>query len=98
MKNKEYYIQKYEDRMDEIYRGLKEEGVEDIDYACTMEFDQTANAEEVVGYYFVNCEWNPLKAWLENTEHIEMTEQDKKVTEIFESLTRQQNYYFKWRI
>lgn len=84
--DKNYYIQKYEDRMDEIYRELKEQNVDDIDYACTMEFDSTANAEEIVGYYFVNCEWNPLKAWLENTENIEMTEQDKEVTNILMGL------------
>ena len=88
MKNREYYIKKYEDRMNEIYRELKAEGVEDIDYACTMLFDETANAEEVVGYYLINYEWNPLQSWLENTEHIKMTEQDKEVTKILESLTK----------
>lgn len=83
--NKQYYILKYEDRMDEIYRELKESNVEDIDYACTMEFDQTANAEEIVGYYLINYEWNPLKEWLENLQYApEITEQDKEVTRILE--------------
>lgn len=86
MKNRDYYVQKYEDRMDELYRELKAEGVEDIDYACTMEFDQTANAEEVVGYYLINYEWNPLKGWLENTENIELTSQDEEVTRILKEL------------
>jgi hypothetical protein len=91
MKNREYYVLKYEDRMDEIYRELRETNVEDIDYACTMEFDETANAEEVVGYYLINYEWNPLKGWLENTEGKEMTEQDKEVTKMLTELDEQ--YY-----
>lgn len=88
MKNRSYYESKYESRMDGIYREMKEEGVEDIDYACTMEFDQTANAEEVVGYYLANYGDNALKEWKANTEDIEMTEQDKTVTEILEQLFR----------
>ena len=55
--DKNYYIQKYEDRMMEIYNMFTDE-----EY-CTRWFDETANAEEVVGYYFVHYEWNPLKAW-----------------------------------
>ena len=88
MKNRAYYVLKYEDRMDEIYRELKEAAVEDIDYACTMEFDQTANAEEVVGYYLTNYEWNPLKGWKENTKGIDLTEQDKEVTRLLEELDK----------
>ena len=83
--DREYYIQKYESRMDEIYRELVGT-VDDIDYACTMEFDSTANAEEVVGYYLINYEWNPLKGWLENIEGINLTEQDKEVTRILTEL------------
>lgn len=86
MKDRNYYVLKYEDRMDEIYRELRDSDVEDIDYACTMEFDQTANAEEVVGYYLTNYEWNPLKAWLENIEGIDLTEQDKEITRLLEEL------------
>lgn len=88
MKNRSYYESKYESRMDEIYRELKETDMEDIDYACTMEFDETANAEEVVGYYLANYGDNALKDWRANTEGIEMTEQDKVVTEILEQLFR----------
>ena len=88
MKNREYYVLKYEDRMDEIYRELRDTDVEDIGYACTMEFDQTANAEEVVGYYLINYEWNPLEAWLDNIEGIDLTEQDNEVTRILEELDK----------
>ena len=86
MKDRVYYQQKYEDRMDEIYRELKEQNVDDIDYACTMEFDETANAEEIVGYYLSDGETTALKRWLENTEDIELTEQDKEVTRILTEL------------
>lgn len=88
MRDRQYYILKYEDRMDEIYREAKGEGIKDnnIEEYCTMEFDQTANAEEVVGYYLINYEWNPLKGWLENIEGIDLTEQDKEVTKILKDL------------
>ena len=75
MKDRSYYESKYESRMDEIYREMKKEGVED-------------NAEEVVGYYLANYGDNALKDGKSNTEDIEMTEQDKKVTEILEQLFR----------
>lgn len=82
------YISIYEYKMDEIYRQLKEEGVEDIDYCCTMEFDETANTEEVVGYYLANEGTNALKRWLENIDGVKLTEQDKEVTEILKELDR----------
>lgn len=88
MKNRNYYESVYQKRMDEIYKEMKEENVKDIDCACTIEFDQTANAEEVVGYYLVNEGDNALVRWRENTENIEMTEQDKAVTEILKQLFR----------
>lgn len=85
MNNREYYKQKYEDRMDEIYRELKD-AVDDIDYACTIEFDETANAEEVAGYYLSDGDTTALKRWLENIEGIDLTEQDKEVTKILTEL------------
>ena len=88
MKNRVYYESKYENRMDEIYRELQYEGLEDLGYACTIEFDETANAEEVVGYYLVNEGTNALKQWLENIEGIDLTAQDKKVTKILKELAK----------
>ena len=88
MKNRSYYESIYENRMDEIYREMLEEEVEDIDYACTMEFDETANAEEVVGYYLVNEGTNALKQWLENIDGIDLSEQDKEVTKILKKLDK----------
>ena len=79
--DKNYYIQKYEDRMMEIYNMFTD------DEYCTRWFDETANAEEVVGYYFVHYEWNPLGEWLENLKYVdEVTEQDKEVTRILMEL------------
>jgi hypothetical protein len=78
---KNYYIQKYEDRMMEIYNMFTDE-----EY-CIRWFDETANAEEVVGYYFVYYEWNPLGEWLNNLQYVdEVTEQDKEVTRILTEL------------
>lgn len=88
MKNRSYYELKYESRMDEIYREMLEEDLEDINYACTIEFDETANAEEVVGYYLVNESTNALKQWLENIDGIDLTEQDKEVTKILKKLDK----------
>ena len=90
---KQDYIQKYENRMDEIYKELKyEHHIPDneIDEQCTYEFDQTANAEEVAGYYIINYEEDPLKEWLENLQwREELTEQDKEVTRILTELDKE---------
>ena len=86
MKGKEYYITKYEDRIAEIYEEFVDDGIIDKDLFCENWFGETANAEEVVGYYFVYYKDDAMKTWLKNTKHIEMTEQDKEVTEIFKEL------------
>ena len=88
MKNKSYYESVYENRMKEIRKEMIKEEVEDIDYACTIEFDEIANAEEIVGYYLVNEGTNALEQWLENIDGIDLTEQDKKVTKILNELDR----------
>ena len=89
MKDKRYYILKYEDRMMEIYEEFADDDFNDKDEFCTRWFDETANAEEVVGYYFVFHEWNPLGEWLENLKYVkDVTEQDKEVTAILRELTK----------
>ena len=88
MKNRSYYESIYENRMDEIYREMLEEDVEDINYAMTMEFDETANAEEIVGYYLVNEGTNALQQWLDNIDGIDLSEQDKEVTKILKKLDK----------
>ena len=91
MKSREYYQQKYENTMDAIYRALQEAEVQNIDYVCTMVFDETANAEEIVGYYLSDGITTALERWQENTEHIEMTEQDREVTRILTELDKMYN-------
>lgn len=88
MKNKSYYESVYENRMKEIRKEMIEEEVEDIDYACTIEFDEIANAEEIVGYYLVNEGTNALKQWSENIDGIDLSEQDKEVTKILKRLDK----------
>ena len=88
MKNKSYYESVYESRIKEIRKEMIEEEVEDIDYACTIEFDEIANAEEIVGYYLVNEGTNALEQWLENIDGIDLTEQDKEVTKILKKLDK----------
>ena len=88
MKDKNYYVLKFENRMDEIYRELKEQNdVDDIDYSCTLTFDETANAEEIAGYYLAGGT-NVLKRWLENIAGVDLTEQDKEVTRILTELDK----------
>lgn len=86
--NKNYYIQKYENRMMEIYEEFANDNdIADKDEYCTRWFDETANAEEVVGYYLVFHEWNPLGEWLENLKYVkDVTEQDEEVTKILKEL------------
>lgn len=86
--DKKYYIQKYEDRMMEIHNEFaNDDDIADKDEYCTRWFDETADAEEVVGYYFVFHEQNPLGDWLENLKYVdEVTKQDEEVTKILTKL------------
>lgn len=89
MKTKEEYKKIYFDRLKEVERELIEEGVDVSDgTAISYKFDETANAEEVIGFY-IACEGdNALNQWRFNTDGIEndFTEQDKEVTRILEAL------------
>lgn len=53
---------------------------------ATCTYDEVVNADEVVGYYLWLHKESPLQDWKENTEGKELTEQDRKVTEILEQL------------
>lgn len=86
--NARYYISKYEDRWLECYNHAVDNDSDDPSYDATIEFDETANAEEVVGYYLVHHEQNPLGDWNDNTDGIEMDEQDKEVTRILNELCK----------
>lgn len=82
MKSKEHYIEKYNKRWNECFDEVSKSGSNDPGYDATMIFDETANAEEVVGYYLVYHAENPLRDWLINIEGIDLSEQDKEVTNI----------------
>lgn len=81
-----YYISKYNDKWNACCQECMDEGSADVSYDATILFDKTANAEEVAGFYCMFYEKDPLKGWLTNTEGIELSEQDKKVTEILKQI------------
>lgn len=86
MKSKEYYVEKYNRKWKECFDETSKNGSKDSGYDATILFDETANAEEVVGYYLVYHKENPLQDWLENTEGINLSEQDKEVTRVLKEM------------
>lgn len=89
MKTKQYYIARYNEGWKKCFDEVSSEGSKDPRYDASILLDETANTEEVVGYYLVYHEENPLKDWLNNL-HIKgidlMSEQDKEVTKILKEL------------
>jgi hypothetical protein len=83
--SKEYYAELYNNRMTELVEQFKDEPGYDGTQA-TYEFDETCNAEQIVGFYVVNEGDNALNQWLENIEGIDLTEQDLEVTRILKGL------------
>lgn len=86
MKEKRYYVEKYNKRRNECFNEASENGSKDHGYDATILFDETANAEEVVGYYLIHHKENPLRDWLDDTKGIKLNKQDKEVTNILEKL------------
>lgn len=84
---KKDYVNKYLTRMQVIESMLKDIPGYDGTQA-SYEFDETATAEEVVGYYIYNETDNALNQWLTNIKGLELTEQDKEVTKILLKLYR----------
>lgn len=82
---KQQYADLYTKKMNELVSKWKDDPNYDGTQA-TYEFEEVANTEEVVGYYVFNEGDNALKQWLQNIEGIELTDQDKKVTEILKEL------------
>lgn len=78
---KRKYADIYEDRMTELFNQFK-----DNPDAVTEEFEQTADFEEVVGYYCVNHPDDGLRVWLGNIEGLTLTHQDEKVTKILKKI------------
>ncbi len=87
IKTRQYYKQAYNKRMEEITAEVRKSGSADYKYDASIEFDQTANTNEVVGYYLVNEGDNAYEVWCMNTAHLtELTQQDKDVTGILKHL------------
>ena len=89
MKTKQYYIARYNEGWKKCFDEVSNDGSKAPRYDASMLLDETANTEEVVGYYLVYHEENPLKDWLNNL-HIKgidlISEQDKEVTKILKEL------------
>ena len=49
IKDKQYYIDLFNSKMDELYIKYQDEN--DPSYYATVHFDEYANKEEIVGYY-----------------------------------------------
>lgn len=91
MKTKQYYIARYNEGWKKCFDEVSNDGSKDPRYDASILLDETANTEEVVGYYLVYHEKNPLKDWLNNLyiKGIDlMSEQDKEVTKILKELFR----------
>jgi hypothetical protein len=91
MKGKNYYQEIYNKKwnkcLEEARNDIKENsGTVDIGYIATEIFEETASAEEVVGYYIDLHGSEALKDWLVNTKGITFTEQDKTVDKILKEL------------
>ena len=78
MKDKQYYVDKYNEFFDYVvYDG---------------EFEEVATAEEIVGYYIVTYEERALEQWNENLHYAKKRwkdqdrETDKEVTKILTEL------------
>lgn len=84
---KEDYVKIYLDALERIKAELIAEGVDVSDgTAITYEFEDTANANEVVGYYVCNEKDNARKQWRENIDGLDLTDQDKLVDLILKGL------------
>ncbi|MBQ4523409.1 MAG: hypothetical protein IJA10_10750 [Lachnospiraceae bacterium] len=83
---KNYYIEVYNKKWDECLEEAKKENAKDIGETTTYIFEESCNAEEVVGYYLVYHGEDALKDWRTNTEGIKMSVQDLEVDKILTEL------------
>lgn len=59
---------------------------DDVRETATEIFEETANAEEIAGYYVIFHMENALKDWKINTEGLAFAEKDNEVNRILETL------------
>lgn len=92
--DKEYYEEiwnRFWDRcLDSAKAELSELGIDPsmdlvIDTATEI-FEESANAEQIAGYYIVYHKEDALKDWKTNTEGIRFSEKDNEIDKILEAL------------
>ena len=92
MKNREYYKETYNKKWNNCLEAAKKDiqengGTDDIlaDVATEI-FENSANAEEIAGFYITFHGGSALKDWTDNTTGISFSEQDKEVDRILRML------------
>lgn len=92
MKDKKYYVHMYKDKWNHcLEEAEKRVLVSDcplrlLTDIATEIFEETVNAEEVVGYYIYFHGNSALKVWMSNTEGIKFTDQDREIDRILKEL------------
>lgn len=92
IKDKEYYIdifnKKWDSSLNEADKNIKENGGSSniLSYIATEIFEETANAEEIVGYYIMYHKDSALRDWTDNIQGLHLTEQDIEVNRILMEL------------
>lgn len=93
MKDKDYYIKKY----NELYKRcwddiLIEYGIEaetvDIEFIVDEHINEVAETDEIVGYYIKIYKDKALEQWLENTKNETLNRNEQKVTRILERIIK----------
>lgn len=84
----ETFNKKWDICLKEAEKDIQENGgtADILSYVTTEIFEETANAEEVVGYYIMYHKDSALRDWIDNTKGISFTEQDKEVDRILKEL------------
>ena len=91
MADKQYYMdifnKKWDACLEEAEIDIKEnDGNADISDVATEIFEETANFEEVVGFYIIYHGDKALRDWKRNTDGIVFSDKDKEVDRILREL------------
>lgn len=85
---KEDYKRVFEEAVKKEFESIKNE-FDSEEYARDVAYDsviQTANTEEVVGYYITYYEDDALKQWINDMKGIELQGQDKEIQKVLYEL------------
>lgn len=86
MRTADEYKFDYEEKMRHLIEYFTARGDCDPGYAASIEFDETATVEEVVGYYISVEGDNALNQWRDNIAGTQLSEKDAEVTAILAAL------------